>query len=259
MVLISDQLNIYRADKTRPFWQFQQDALNRKLFRDLEAWAATDPGARWFSWMLRKATGCDGAIHPDTLTDFCAGIGFVEVESFGAFLQQIGRINVDGLIAAVDPPLSLGTLTMLSRVEIHAAVTAAAQFEEYHRWGYWSDDLHMAIRTDDLRGLVAACPSGQFVYVKESRDCDDFQRIFLGWLSWQGYGNLVFGTCDYNGYDADGRLIVSHGVIIAVTISGSGEREVYLVEPQTDLIWKPDRPSGIFSGVDHIRVREIRF
>jgi hypothetical protein len=91
------------------------------------------------------------------------------------------------------------------------------------------DKQYYAPSYRDLKDLVVLCPSKRYLYVAESRDCDDFVRIFRGWLSEQGMGNL---TCMKVHID-NGKVL--HALILAIT----SDKVVYFIEPQTGQIKKP--------------------
>jgi hypothetical protein len=85
---------------------------------------------------------------------------------------------------------------------------------------------------DDLKKIIAACPSSSYVFIKNSRDCDDFVRIFLGYLSQEGHGNLSIGWV--RGWlEAENKRIY-HAMCWALTI-----RHLWLFDPQNNnYCWK---------------------
>jgi len=73
--------------------------------------------------------------------------------------------------------------------------------------------------------VMKKVPSG-FFYIKERRDCDDGVRIFRGWLSKKGWGNLLAMEC-HIGF-ANGK----RHALIAFLVNG----KLVLGEPKTGLL-----------------------
>ena len=56
--------------------------------------------------------------------------------------------------------------------------------------------------------VMKKIPTGYF-YIKESRDCDDFVRIFRGWLSKKGWGNLLAMECNIRFKDGKRHALIA--------------------------------------------------
>jgi hypothetical protein len=114
----------------------------------------------------------------------------------------------------------------LTQAEIKALVTSQcnADVKFFHE-----DKEYYAPSYRDLKELIMLCPSKRFKYVPESRDCDDFCRIFRGWLSEQGMGNLTCAKVHIK----TGKVV--HAMILAI----ASDKTVYFIEPQNGKITEP--------------------
>jgi len=56
------------------------------------------------------------------------------------------------------------------------------------------DRVYRLVPDNMVQAINDACPAHRAVYIPEENDCDDFDRIQLGWLSENGYGNLSWGS-----------------------------------------------------------------
>lgn len=73
--------------------------------------------------------------------------------------------------------------------------------------------------------VMKKVPAG-FFYIPERRDCDDGVRIFRGWLSKKGWGNLLAMECHIR--FSDGKR---HALIAFL-----GKIKILLGEPKTGLL-----------------------
>jgi hypothetical protein len=100
----------------------------------------------------------------------------------------------------------------------------------------WVDAEYEVPTCEDLERIITACPSDRYQYVKDSRDCDDFVRIFLGWLSQEGRGNLSIGWV--RGWLQSPTDKVYHAMCWALT-----QEALWLFEPQNNRYkWKWGEP-----------------
>jgi hypothetical protein len=80
---------------------------------------------------------------------------------------------------------------------------------------------------EGLNEIISACPSDSYKYVKNARDCEDFVRIFLGWLSQHGYGDLSIGW-------VRGWLHFKDSKIFHAMCWGVTDENLWIFEPQND-------------------------
>lgn len=61
---------------------------------------------------------------------------------------------------------------------------------------------------DDPVYVMQKVPTGYF-YTRDRRDCDDFVRIFRGWLSKKGWGNLLAMECHIRFADGKRHALIA--------------------------------------------------
>ena len=80
----------------------------------------------------------------------------------------------------------------------------------------------------DPEDVMYRSPAKVHSYQKASRDCDDFVRIFRGWLSKKNLGNLLAMDCIIDYFSKSKQKIVRHAVIAFLH-----NDEIIFGEPQT--------------------------
>ncbi len=127
-------------------------------------------------------------------------------------------------ISLNDPTVSISLPEIEAVIRANCAVASSIEF-------FNTDPGYKAISEADLVNIVNASPSRRYAYVPEDRDCDDFVRIFRGWLSELGYGNLVFAKCLIK---MDGS---QHAMVLAIIHTPKGFACRY-IEPQSNSIFQ---------------------
>jgi hypothetical protein len=113
-----------------------------------------------------------------------------------------------------------------------------------------TDLTYQVVSLENLKDIITACPSNNYRYAKSSRDCDDFVRIFLGWLSQKGYGNLAVGWC--RGWLEFPGKRVYHAMCWGLTNEG-----LYFFEPQNDkYIWRNGAQVN-WGNADNFKLKRI--
>jgi len=96
------------------------------------------------------------------------------------------------------------------------------------------DSVYRLIDPDMILPVAKANPMNNKAYVADERDCDDFVKGTLGWLSRWGYGNLLFGRSDValmnNGVEGIPHVI--HHIL-------DTNNQLWMYEPQVKtFIWR---------------------
>lgn len=85
------------------------------------------------------------------------------------------------------------------------------------------DPSYFTVSAEKIKQIAAECPSRKYKYIPERRDCDDFSKIFQGWMSQRGWGDLFFAKVNLamplNQY---------HSMILAI----DHDKKVWFIEPQ---------------------------
>ena len=203
-----------------------------------------DPVMKPFIWILSKHLNLDGGVHPSTVDAICKyKLKCRTLEDIAVWRVWFASLHSDDLVEIVDPSLNIQTCGETNFDFIKSTLLASdLKFESHCKW-YHADDAYQKIGKAALDEILCQCPIKRLRYKQESRDCDDFAKMFLGWLAYKGFGNLTIGRADVNVYDGASK-ISAHAVNIFVADGETG-----FVEPQT---------GKIVSGVNW-RIRDVRF
>lgn len=94
--------------------------------------------------------------------------------------------------------------------------------------------------------VMKKVPSWKYSYIPERRDCEDFERIFRGWLSQKAWGNLLAFAVDlYFENKLDHAMI---GFLDLKNKDEDGKNLILFGEPQT----------GIMVEIADYHIRNIR-
>lgn len=220
------------------------------LKSDIYTAATVHNGYNWLIWFLEESENHAMSYWIESVADRLEVIGIITVEELGAYLDAHLNLQVSSLINLIDPKAPSITSTDMAASELVRGIRA-----------YVSDQVKLNFADGSYRlpnhlsllELIKACPSKRYAYLNEKRDCDDFTRVFLGWLSEQGLGNLTIGECLYEGRK-DGKVIFGHSCIAALTSTG-----LWLVEPQNGRVWEAGTVQPGMINIDESRITELRF
>ena len=228
----------------------------RSRIRRLQDDLNSDPALSALCWVLEQ-THYDLYIqyHPHNILQECEKY---QIKLLSDLVTWSSSHNIETLKmtkAILDPPVALkDSLTDISAVEIRRSIESVANLETNCVWR-WQDPVYRSPTLADLQHILSVCPSNKFKYVRTRRDCEDFARIFRGWLSEKGLGDLTIGAVEFNGYK-DGKFIFAHAVLIAIT----SDNGIFLVEPQNDKMWRPDEVEpGFTVQTDENKIRFLMF
>jgi len=233
---------------------FQQPGKNIQLYRFLETLAVTSQSVSMVKTLMDYKNGWKQFVHPDDLIQLLRDVGFYEWPDLEKFIQAVDAsgFNFNVVIALLDPPFPDAIQTQRKHYIDIQQIFRLAGFPVVP-FVAGPMDLHYELLTySDLLRVIAACDSDKMPYIPTSRDCDDFSRIFLGWLSRKGKGNTaIFNTLCWLNYSNGTREY--HSMCIAPTVEG----HIYIFEPQNDkLFWRwGDSPN--WPNVTHVEYARI--
>ena len=198
-----------------------------------------------------------GLMHPDDLIQHCKDLGFLEWPDLEKFILAIDptSFNFNYIKQVYNPPFpELGETEMVNVYAVHNHIRATGFQISPFNINVTYDKEYELLSHEDLLKVVKANPSNKYQYIPEKRDCDDFTRIFLGWMSRQGRGNIaIFGLRCVLNY-TNGKT-EEHLMCLVLT----KDKQVYIFEPQNDsYIWKfgdPVKWPGV-SSVTPISINE---
>ena len=88
----------------------------------------------------------------------------------------------------------------------------------------------------DPADVMYRSPAKKYKYIPQSRDCDDSNRIFRGWLSQKGFGNLLAMDCIIDYFSKSKQKTVRHACIAFLH-----NDEIIFGEPQNGKMVTYDR------------------
>lgn len=92
---------------------------------------------------------------------------------------------------------------------------------------YLSDSVYSTTSIDELMSFLKADDTNEYRYVSEYYDCDDFSFRLMGQIHSVEWGALPFGIV---------WLTKENNVNHALNIFIDNEHDMYLIEPQNDVI-----------------------
>ena len=195
------------------------------------------------------------SMHPDELIKHLQKLGFSEwpdLEKFILAVDQTG-FNFNAVKDIYDPPMPLlSEPEKMSAVNVNWHIRNTGFPIDPFKINVWYDNEYYLPTRNDLFAIIKANPSDRYKYIVEKRDCDDFTRIFLAWLSKKGHGNLATYELICRMNYTSGKT-ETHSMCLALT----KEKEIWIFEPQDDnLIWKFGTPVK-WPGVSSITPMQI--
>ena len=194
------------------------------------------------------------SIHPDTLiSEILNPMGLITGDELVAWLGgDYSMFKSQGYADILNPPVpDLGDMEEISWNDARYYIRAKTGI---HPFNLNNDDMtYRLIKPGRIFLVAPANPMNHCPYIAERRDCDDFVRGTLGWLSRYGYGNLVFGAA-YVLLKKEGEPSLPHVIHLVL----DSNRDVWLYEPQVKTyIWKyGDKPP--LGNCDSIELTEVR-
>lgn len=219
----------------------------------LESLEHAGNGWRYVVWASYKAMS---HTHPDELERVWSEWNIHTVEDVQAFAQSMNPINVDKFIEDVDYPpqvdINLDELTDIRNVHLANMVSQYCNTTTHLELDV-ADPVYKLLRDSDLQQLVTKSKFNQLPYRTNTRDCDDFARMFKAWLGFMGLGTLAVGYVEMHLIYSDGHQS-GHAVNLALMEDG-----VKMIEPQSNQVWNPKKPEAGFSGLVEQRIYKVMF
>lgn len=177
-----------------------------------------------------------------TPAEIIPAVDALGLDSIDAVTAWTNRVNTafglsrDAFVALVDPPVTMRLQSMptIDFAEVHKAIAAQCSLRDDFRIDQ-SDRTYRLPTKGQLEQLAATCPIKRRKWVADSNDCDDFVKGFLGWLAFNGLGNIAAGFCSITSYDASGAMVGGHAVVLAMDDS----LKLWFIEPQNGRLYEP--------------------
>jgi len=175
------------------------------------------------------------SIHPDALiSEILNPMGLITGDELVAWLGgDYSMFKPQGYADILNPPVpDLGEMREISWNEARYQIRSITGI---HPLSLNQDDsVYRLIDPEMILPVAKANPMNNKAYVADERDCDDFVKGTLGWLSRWGYGNLLFGRSDValmnNGVEGIPHVI--HHIL-------DTNNQLWMYEPQVKtFIWR---------------------
>jgi hypothetical protein len=215
---------------------FAQPAKSIQLYAFVADLAETSAGVHLILSAM-TAEGYTAAIHPDKLIELLRDLGWQEWPDLEKFLIAVdgSGFNAKKYLGKVDPPWPEGIeFEEIDVIHLHRDIRLTGFPVNPFKIDVDKDQKYNLVSESDLMKLMPAPRVSYLKYIIERRDCDDFSRAFLGWMSQKGYGNTAIFelTCALI-YDTGKREY--HSMLMSIT----KERQIWIWEPQNEeYAWK---------------------
>lgn len=134
--------------------------------------------------------------------------------------------------------------------------TIKEQFGHNSKYINNADASYKALSVEQLTTIAKLSPTSSIKWAKDTMDCDDFTKGFLGWLALHGLGNLAIGFVGYTAYDVFGNLLGGHAVALAI----DDENKVWFIEPQDGKLYPVSyKRLGGYSTAHTIKLEQVVF
>lgn len=221
-----------------------QPVYNKRLKDDFNLWAQDVPGFKVLQFYIESVHKKD-PYYPENVINVCNIIGCSTIEQLQVWLAATPNADILNYIKPVNETLKLINLKEVDRDYV------SQRFPNNQI--SMSDNKYLLVPETEIEYILNTCPAHRYDYVKESRDCEDFCRIFRGWLSEQGYGNLAIPEVWFKCYK-NGETVKYHAVVGILT-----EDEFYLAEPQKSFKRWKIQDTAIINFADSYEIVKLNF
>jgi len=252
-VTIKELLNGYYSTLPFPFSIVHQKVLSKKLKDDMLNLAKQSPGYIVLNFFINNVRTDNqyNQFHPDVVVDVCKKFGFVEFEDLDKWINSDRVINMGKIL--INTKLELTELQIIKTSELRNIIDTIPNKANDFCCDY-ADSEYQVVPEDKIEYILNRFSGNKILYQSETRDCDDFTRIFRGWLSEQNFGNLTIGKCWYKAYNKDNEMVLYHSVVTIVT-----NKKIYCAEPQRDVkYWPIEETSGMWLSKNIVRTEITR-
>lgn len=229
---------------------------NLALARFLNATAETSPSVNMLMIAWKKKHGGASIIHPDQFIAHCNDFGFEEWSDLERFILTADKsgFNPQHFSDCIDPPFpEVGEPEEMVVTDLHWHIRNTGFPVTISQMDIGRDSIYELYSYEDVLKIIDANPSNTFAYQEQSRDCDDFVRIYFGWLSRKNKGNMATGFLSARMLTHAGNTVL-HALVWALT----KEKKLLVIEPQSDgRVWTFGTPFD-WPGYAGLEPREMR-
>lgn len=232
----------------------EQTQLNSELKTALETASSSVPGISFMIYYIEKLNY--STVTPFECINFCNALNLVEITDFVNWSKALTPAHIGNIIKLLAPPEpTFGTFEKIKANDIVNIIKNDIPMD------YKENNLHVGIPEDsiyqiptlsDIQKVISYDKTNKLKYISQTRDCEDFAKLFKCAFRKLGIGNVTVFDCAINLYTPQGGLNGAHGINL-LYYEDNG-KQLRLFEPQSDSI----RNFGdIFVGFKYYKIREI--
>jgi len=260
MISINEFLSPLRKDN-----KFMQMINNNKLKSQMRRLSKSHKGWKYFCYLLETGnTGVtatsrfDLSYDPDNIAALCLKLGFKTDQDLYSFVENINKINTDGLIDCHSPTLDIPEYYLRKETyqNVIDVIKKEAPCEKNLKIFEQLDNDYYLINSKIISYILKQCPIDKYKFQAESRDCDDYAFMLRAFLSECGYGNLAIPYVTVNVYEED-EFVFAHGINLICGFNDKSDLELSFLEPQSDTIWGVDEKMTWGLNKYDVRIRQI--
>lgn len=186
----------------------------------------------------------------EQLIDVVNVLGLETISDAKDYIKQLNSGNVSDEFLN----LVLTNSTKTGWLEIYKDIVGG--FGHKPKYANNADANYRTLSLEQLTTIAKHSPTSTIQWAKETMDCDDFTKGFLGWLALNGLGNLAIGFVGYTAYDVFGNLLGGHAVALAIDNKGTP----WFIEPQDGKLYPITyKKLGGYSTAHTIKLEQVVF
>lgn len=176
----------------------------------------------------------------------CKKLGLVTMDDLQEFSDSLTTLKFSILYDIIKPLLKIDITGFKKATANELLLILMDRFPDAVL--NFGDAEYVILPENHLQDLLNEAPTNRFSAIGEGRDCEDYSRIFRGWLSESGVGNLAFGYFEFEYVGGDSN-IHAHAAIVGIVSNTKNVVELVFIEPRTKTIianpdsWFPDMSS----------------
>jgi hypothetical protein len=199
-------------------------------------------GWEYFNWYWRRFDGRDSSdiyspVHPDTLVDAAASLGFVDIEPLQAWVDLL-KEPMTGMVSKIangsssSMTLAYDSMEELRYPDLHKIMLDSGAVFTTDAMFHALDDVYKLPTKSDVDTVVKNSPVKKMTWRAEREDCDDAAKMFKSWLGYLGYGNVAVGYVEMTLWSSDNVCTGAHAVNVIVYKDENGLPVAKFLEPQ---------------------------
>lgn len=244
--------NGYYADRTKPYWRWEQAGLNEVLHQTMTAFSYKRPKIRFLLWCVDKWVDYREGIFADVIVGFCKSFGITTVEDFISF--DADSVDKDKLLNFINDQLrDIKSLKTATANQVKAAIEGSDfVFEDIPEWNLLQTDYEI-ITKDLFYNIISRIPIRILYRLVDDPNGKSIAQIFKDYLTVKNLEKLTIGYCTVNGYDSGMSLLGC----AEFNIVGFADKSVIMYDPDRDKVFYPGDALHPFSQLTYQKIASV--